>query len=663
MKEVTDVAILEELQAPEAERPQRREVTDPAILAQLGARPGPAERTGGAGILSDILASAQATPRALVEFARQLPSEGAGALRQLTQTPGRAALKAAAGVGEGARGLVNIPYQIAQYLKRKDIPYFRELADYYPHIPTDLGIEEALGIGEEESGDVLLKGLSAFVPAGQVGLIGRGLGPGRNILGAMLAQAGMGEDPIPAALTGAGGAAVGGAARRIKAPGISSVLKSPLSPEELTERSRIAQDTRTNLADIIQDAKLKKTYENIISEAPGAIATQVEQQTAKEITKLGESLMESLGGKSIDKDAGTALLDALKETQRDIRKTKNQKYDETWRIAEEENVQMGRDNLSARASEILEEVRGEPELLRKLPKSFIDDLTYYSDPKRTAKGKTSNILKGLLREEEQAMRKEGADFIAGKYADLRNALRDDINSAIELSGNEKLKKSYADAEKYYGENYAPLNSRELSKYLREGADADTLLGYFLRTGRKTDRANLLKQLLDNIPENQKDLAASSYFNNAIKEGQLNPQAFSTLYRQLGERQRKVLLGDKADQFSDYSALVGMNTESLNAMANPMTGARLTKGVPLVTAGGAGYALGGPVGMFALPLALGAGSRQLTKLMTEPASRNKILSRLIKEKQKEAQKKAKKPIVPRGMSGAVIEETEFSEENN
>lgn len=112
----------------------------------------PEQTKGLEGIMRDIAS----IPGAAINYGLSLPTKASESYHQAMENPWRAAGNVGFGLGEGAKSLVNAPHSLAQYLKSKDVPWFKQTADYVPHIPEDLGIERAV-MGEEQPGDELLK--------------------------------------------------------------------------------------------------------------------------------------------------------------------------------------------------------------------------------------------------------------------------------------------------------------------------------------------------------------------------------------------------------------------------------------------------------------------------------------------------------------------------
>ncbi len=96
-------------------------------------------------------------------YAANILSDARDVPHQVLHNPLRALGNLGAGLGEAAIGTYNLPYSLAQSLKSHNVPWFKQTADYVPHIP-DLGIERRLGLDKNEPGDEALRALSLLAP-------------------------------------------------------------------------------------------------------------------------------------------------------------------------------------------------------------------------------------------------------------------------------------------------------------------------------------------------------------------------------------------------------------------------------------------------------------------------------------------------------------------
>jgi hypothetical protein len=193
----------------------------------------------------------------------------------------------------------------------------------------------------------------------------------------------------------------------------------------------------------------------------------------------------------------------------------------------------------------------------------------------------------------------------------------------------------------YGSKYKPFEDKDITKFTREGGDPDIMLSHFLRTGAN-DRGTLLAKVTDKLPPEARNLPAYMHLSKALEEGQLNPMKLRTLYKNLGENQKKTLIPDSSmrKQLDKYTKAIGMNTEAFQTMFNPKTGQRVSDLIPAMggmagfkggmALGGLPGALIGGVGGMVLPGMLGKGA---VNLMTSPGVRESLVKAIIKAKSK------------------------------
>jgi hypothetical protein len=123
------------------------------------------ERTGVLGVVGDIARGTANAVKGGVGFLANTPQMTEDLGEQLLENPGTAPLRGLGQIAaEGAeigKGLVNMPYNLNQYLARKHLlpQLIGKLGKFIPHIPEDTGIEKLLGL-EERKGDKLLRGLT-----------------------------------------------------------------------------------------------------------------------------------------------------------------------------------------------------------------------------------------------------------------------------------------------------------------------------------------------------------------------------------------------------------------------------------------------------------------------------------------------------------------------
>jgi hypothetical protein len=134
----------------------------------------PKETEGWKGLASDTIKMLGRALKGGVGFVKRAPGNikeiGYELIHHPLSYPPHVARQVLAGVGEGAKGLANIPHEIFNELADKKItPDWLRTGS----IPEDLGIEKSLGLEETNKSDELLRGIPAIYGGGQ--LVGKGI--------------------------------------------------------------------------------------------------------------------------------------------------------------------------------------------------------------------------------------------------------------------------------------------------------------------------------------------------------------------------------------------------------------------------------------------------------------------------------------------------------
>lgn len=386
--------------------------------------------------------------------------------------------------------------------------------------------------------------------------------------------------PLGAAL-GVAGAGLGSAVPLAK-KGLSSLIGDSTQPE-LAKTIEALRGTKTGLGDVVNSPALKKFQENVLARVPFSGVEHTQLKTAKQLTGEGEQLISSLNPEGFSGSVGDVIQKSLKQIESGLNKEKRQLYSASDKLAEDSGVKVNGSNYGDSAKEILAEIKGRSFGDISSPakteiKKLTTNIANSKEGIKSGSVKDANLQLSDLREAKNNAYMNGEKYAAGAYGRLHDALRKDLDTSIELSGNSKLKEEYAKAQKHYAEKIAPFEDSDIVKFARKGADPDTLVSHFIKTG-PNDRSHLLGKLVDKLPEDQKRLMAHEYMRNAYKEGtnglEFQPQKALQLYNKLGPKTREKLFpADFRAQMKKYSLRVGKNTSALTAMQNPQTGARL-----------------------------------------------------------------------------------------
>ena len=430
-----------------------------------------------------------------------------------------------------------------------------------------------------------------------------------------------------------------------------NALRGNLTPEELKNNLRITQGTETGLGDVIGNPMLKRLNENILSKIPFSGVNEAMQKNAGNIITRGHSLIDQLAGKSNIENLDKHLSDALKESFKSNQGEKNAHYKGVNKLADEVGLELDLPGFAEKvkkhknAIEDTNILKYEPDM-----QSLLRKLSGYKEPVKTetTTGKLvdkfgkpllnetkvtrpsleeANLLKGKL---NQLSQQHGASshpsdrHLAGVFGDLARTLKGDIEGAIEKSGHEPLKKAYKAAEDNYAKKFSPFLDKQIYKHLGSNADPETLIQSFVKTGKSTDRANLIKKLTDKLPMEDKNLLGYGYLQRAMDENNvLNPLKLKTLLSKnsLGNKQFEALFPNPVirNALRDYVNLVDMNTKGLKLMQNPETGQMNMDILPLLSKS---------------PASLGAkmlGAPIVAKKLRSEKTRTKLVNKMVKSK--------------------------------
>jgi hypothetical protein len=618
---------------------------------------------------------------------RNLATQTGQAAKQVVTHPLRAIENVGAGAGEGLESLANLPHTLAaqptselsniltggvtglasQVAGKPALQAAGEqLASKIPTVPN-LGIEQAMGLNNVQPGDPLLRGIGSYLPFGAIGGEAGGLEGTLSRSGAAgLYGAANQQNPLAMALSSAGleglGGMVGKGISALTSPKeallntATSLLKTNLPADELKQNLALTQGTQTGLGNVMGSPYLKKFQENILPNIPFSGASNTMQTNAQNVINQGENLVNNIVANKPPEDLGQNLQDALIKAANKAQLQKRENYKNVENLASQSGLQVGRDNLSGVAKDYLDNINENPELSRLMPQNVKNDLQFYAKnitpTESSSTLKNSNILRGKLGDEANNNFTNGNLYEYNIYRDLKNGLDQDIQNSINNSDNPEIKSAYNNAQNFYQTQIAPFELPQIVKYTRQGGDPDTILNTFLKTGRKSDRANLLNSLMSKLPESDKNLVPYAYYSNAYdKDGNFNPNTFQSLHNALGNRQKNVLVPDEdvRNQLNNYSKLVQLNQKPLYLMANPPTGQQNVQ--PLISGSLGAAAMAGHI-----PGVLSAiGSAKLAnKLLTSENLRNALVNQMLKNQlAKEVTKSALSSTIARNLPRAVI----------
>lgn len=431
----------------------------------------------------------------------------------------------------------------------------------------------------------------------------------------------------------------------------SSFINSPLSAEELLRNLEITAGTETGIGDVVGSPMLKRMQENVLSKIPMSGTNEAMQRSAGAVIKKGENILERLRGGGEVENVDRQLSDALNSAFEEHRAQKNAVYGLANKYAKQSNLELKLPTFSESAKKNIAAIEDtnilkfEPEM-----QSLLRRLTGYKSPV-TSETTTGAIVdefgKPLLQEtkakypslQEANLLKGKLNDLANRYgasasADDRNTarvigglardLKKDINEAIEQSGNKGLKEAYQNAEENYAKNFSPFLDRDVYKFIGGNADPETIMQSFIKTGKSSDRAELINKLTERLPKENRNLLGYRYLQSAMDENNvLNPMKLKTLLSRnaLGPKQLEALFPDAEirNALKDYVKLVDMNTKGLKLMQNPETGQMAMDVLPLISS--SPLSLMGKI----------AGAPLARRALTSEESRRKIVERVIERK--------------------------------
>src|SRR6185503_14269659 len=420
----------------------------------------------------------------------------------------------AAGTAELGRNLLNIPAAL-------HLPYAERFE------PFNYG--SALGIKEPTLADSLIQSLAQYAPGFAIPGVGLGRA-GQAIskipkVGSFLSEAAsqaipqglfgatQNENPIEGFQKEATGAAIGtGIGRGIEKVANkllpANLFKTPLSKKELVRAYQQTKGTNTDIGNLIDNPTLQKLYENKLvkySSEPYGIM----QKTAEQVTNRGSRILSKLLGEHSPEDIPEKLTESLLQAHTKHRAFKNDIYNAVDDLAQKENLKLALPNFAKKAQNYMAAIE-DTNILKHEPESraILNKLINYAHPvkeiKKTGailspKGepliniaeqkfptlKEANILKGKLGHYAKIFG-ESSDpaqrNMSGIFHNLSRTLKGDIESSIESSGNDVLKKGYQVAEENYKKNYSPFLDKDIYKFISGKAHPETLLNDVIRGG-------------------------------------------------------------------------------------------------------------------------------------------------------------------------------------
>lgn len=501
--------------------------------------------------------------------------------------------------------------------------------------------------------------LSAVGPSAISTALGGTHGVARRAAGGGLYGASQAEDNR---LAGAGEMAASSAIMDALGGGVSKLfprnyLAHGYPPQQLLENLAVSKGYETPLGNIVGSPKLQHLSENILPELPFSGGEQTRARIQNKIEKEGMSMVDRLRHNVPPENISNALVKELKLT--DIAETKFKK--EAYDVANETARKEGFTVVPEGLSNVIKKYGAEIDSNDFLPyfpaeRNIIRMLSHLSESIRRP---TRISLKGVMSDVKNLSLEE-ANTQAAKIIELgrkkslvpsasaRNesealleigyALKNDVKNQVNRSGFDDLIQQFNFAEKNYGENYAPFLEKQIHQFTSGKVAPSEITSSFIKTGRDSDKSELVTKIMDRLTPKGKDLLKYSYLARAIENGKLNALQMKNLLskQSLGENQMTALFNKPGElkAMKDYGQLATLSSDAISRMFNPKTGAREMHLLPygvMGTIATIASLMGGSIpAMAAAGGAVFGGGNILNKILSSEKVRTKVVNAIVKD---------------------------------
>lgn len=636
-------------------------------------------RKGMSGVVTDIAKGAYNAVPAAGEFLYDLPGNLLESGKLAYEDPGLAKRYAKAGLASGVGGLLNIPKNSVDYLRKQGLAP-ESLSAFNPEqhglLPKDFDFLAAEGLTEPNKGGEFIYGASQFAPSGVFGPLAPAawaVGQNENPVTAQLMPKVSHKIAKPVATTAIKTLKHLKSADLTPSNYFASFSKNNISLSELADNMRAAEGTNTGLGDVIKSPKYKRQLENDLAQKEPYGVEQTYKKINDQIQAKADTLLFDEIGKGLpDQDTNPVVKEVLRKAYEDNRTVKNNLYNKASEIADIENFEPDltkfQNLVSANAATIADspllktnaEFAGEFNKLTKINKAITSQGQMLGSgafvvPKKAPRIslKEANIIANDLYDMGQQMTKSPNAIDrahGGLYKKLGMTLREDVNHSIETKGSPELKKAANEAKTYYKDEFVQFLEKDLYKLLDETKNPDAIVQGIIKPSTRHDNAALIKKVQAVLPADQKGLLGYTYLRGALQKSaetgkyELKPSAIKALVNSLGTKQFEALFPDPKIRGAilDFTKLHNMNSEAASYLVNPKTGARnqgflkqMVEYVPEMIAGGGGAASGGAVGailgLTAAKLLKTASNKYMLELLTSEEFRNKVGEKIKKRK--------------------------------
>ncbi|MBP6919298.1 MAG: hypothetical protein KBB94_10340 [Legionellaceae bacterium] len=606
-------------------------------------KPPKKETKGWLGISEDVYQSGKEFLPEFLEALKQLPSEGAGIIKN----PERIPQNLFAGLAKGGAGILNTPGNIRDYLGQKDIvgkdaPSLRLPEEFFPR---NFDYHAAVGPEGNQPGDALTQGIGSFapyLPLSEFGALGAAARTGMRSGALGVHATGQNENPIKAALSvPAFEAPLHGAYRAGHAMRPRNALRGNLPAEEMMANVRAAEGTNTDLGSIIGSPTFKQVFENMSTKWPGSGSDELLSRMGQQVEGRAQGLLDESSQGMGPGDRNAQLKTALENAYETQRVRKNELYEPVNQLAESEGFTLDLPSFRQRTNQQLQQIENSP--LLQYDANFRRSFNKLAGLEEGASQNPSILETNIT---ASALFDEGTKLIENKsasakdraigrlYLDLANRARADIRNEMQHRGSPELNQAYNTATENYRENFSQFLDKDIYKLAQPGVEAETIINDIIKPGKKGDKFLRIEKIQNALPVDQRHILGNAWLRNSLdKSGELNPKQFSKLINDLGQRQFEALFPDPEyrQRLLDYGRLRGMNEKALSRMANPMTGQSLA--MPgMLMAQGTGIATaithGNPLQALVWALGPQVLSRGANRFLTSPAVRQHMVNRIL-----------------------------------
>jgi len=374
---------------------------------------------------------------------------------------------------------------------------------------------------------------------------------------------------------------------------------------------------KTNLGDLIKHQGLAKFFTSKLGAVPLSGVREVLQEGRDAITGLGNNIVSHLQSNVSPSEVDSNIQSLVRTKGAENIKNSNAEYNALWPQAQKSGVQViptatqkVAQDLSADEKQKLISITS-PKVLKQIKAlSDVDLLGTPAEPSQTAmfQGRSVPIV-GTAKEgtppkvadfktAHKALSDLGqtrADlYSAGNIADARlikplhDALRMDLETAVNKTGDKDLISKYETAGANYAKNVVPFQDKSLAPLLApDHKDISNIAGVLSK------QSNSMSLLRKQLPQKAKNLIGFAHISKAMREKGLGPEATPEgllgKYNILGSaKQQRVMPAPIRAKFKTLATMMNAHDAASKELNKPETGA-LNQAVAAKSAMGAALA--------------------------------------------------------------------------